>query len=65
MDSDLRIPVTKEQKQVLQEAARQDPEGLASWARNILLQAARRQAAKDLSKARGRDGVKASISADQ
>jgi len=40
MNTDLRIPVTVEQKQLISEAIADRPEGLAAWARQILLQAA-------------------------
>jgi len=33
MDTDLRIPVTGEQAQLIREAARQEPEGMTAWAR--------------------------------
>lgn len=46
MDTDLRIPVTSEQEQLIREAARQEPEGMTGWARAILLQAAREQMAR-------------------
>jgi hypothetical protein len=41
MDTDLRIPVTREQKAQIAKATREEPEGMAAWARAILLQAAR------------------------
>jgi hypothetical protein len=43
MDTDLRIPLTSEQKQLIDEATQNEPEGKAAWARAILLQAARRK----------------------
>ncbi len=43
MDTDIRIPVTTEQKILLQEATRDEPSGMAAWARSILLSAARQQ----------------------
>jgi hypothetical protein len=43
MDTDLRIPMTSEQKATLDEATRDEPEGKAAWARAILLQAARKK----------------------
>jgi len=46
MDTDLRIPVTSDQKKLIQEATAGEPEGLAAWARRILLQAAHDQLAK-------------------
>jgi hypothetical protein len=46
MDTDLRIPLTTEQKQVIVEATREEPEGMAAWARAILLRAARDRLAR-------------------
>jgi hypothetical protein len=46
MDTDLRIPVTSEQKQMIQKATADEPEGMAAWARGVLLDAARRKVAK-------------------
>jgi hypothetical protein len=46
MDTDLRIPLTHEQKMLIDEAAADEPEGKAAWARAILLAAARRKLAK-------------------
>lgn len=43
MDTDIRIPLTVEQKAVIVEAARDEPEGMAAWARAILLTAAQAQ----------------------
>ena len=40
MSTDLRIPVTAEQKALIIGAAENHPEGFAAWARAILLQAA-------------------------
>jgi hypothetical protein len=40
---DLRIPVTADQKQLIVEATRDEPDGLAAWARALLLAAARRK----------------------
>jgi hypothetical protein len=40
MDTDLRIPVTSEQKALILEATSDEPEGMAAWARDILLRAA-------------------------
>jgi hypothetical protein len=47
MDTDLRIPVTSEQKALIVEATADEPEGMAAWARAILLDAARRKVAKN------------------
>jgi len=42
-DTDLRIPVTAEEKQIIQQAAQQGESGeLAGWARAVLLAAAKR-----------------------
>lgn len=41
MDTDLRIPLTSEQKSLIDEATSNEPEGKAAWARHILLEAAR------------------------
>jgi len=46
MDTDIRIPVTSEQKQVIAEATRDEPEGMAAWARAVLLREARKQIAQ-------------------
>jgi hypothetical protein len=43
MDTDLRIPLTSEQKALIDAATADEPEGKAAWARGILLEAARRQ----------------------
>jgi hypothetical protein len=40
MDTDLRIPLTGLQKQVIVQATKDDPAGMASWARRVLLGAA-------------------------
>lgn len=40
MDTDLRIPVTVEQKNRIIAAIGDDPGGLAAWAREVLLRAA-------------------------
>ena len=46
MDTDLRIPLTSEQKALLDEATADEPEGKAAWARAILLAAAQKKVAK-------------------
>ncbi len=46
LDTDLRIPVTSEQRTLIVEATRDLPEGMAGWARALLLAAARRRLAK-------------------
>jgi hypothetical protein len=43
MDTDLRIPVTSEQKAVIMEATSDQPEGMAAWARGVLMEAARKR----------------------
>jgi hypothetical protein len=48
MDTDLRIPMTKEQKALIDEATRDEPEGKAAWARAILLNAARQKVAEGM-----------------
>jgi hypothetical protein len=47
MDIHLRIPVTEEQKALIDRAAADEPEGMAAWARTLLLGAAKRKVAKD------------------
>lgn len=46
MDTDLRIPVTAEQKRIISEATAGEAEGMAAWARSVLLDAARRKLAR-------------------
>jgi hypothetical protein len=46
MDTDLRIPVTSEQKALIAEATRDEPEGMAAWARAVLLRAAQERVAE-------------------
>jgi hypothetical protein len=53
MDTDLRIPVTAEQKRLIGEAVAHDPRGLAAWARQVLLTAAAKMALE-----RETDGVR-------
>jgi hypothetical protein len=43
----LRIPVTDEQKAEIDRATADEPEGMAAWARALLLGAARRKLAKN------------------
>lgn len=43
MDTDLRIPVTAEQKAALVEATADEPQGFAAWARQVLVEAAKRR----------------------
>jgi hypothetical protein len=40
MNSDLRIPVTGDQKKLIAEAIADEPDGLAAWARQVLIRAA-------------------------
>jgi hypothetical protein len=40
MDTDLRIPLTAEQKAIIDDATADEPEGKAAWARAILLRQA-------------------------
>jgi hypothetical protein len=47
MDTDLRIPVTSEQKKFITDAASDEPNGFAAWARNVLLQAAKNRGKKN------------------
>lgn len=46
MDTDLKIPVTSEQRALIQQATADEPGGMAAWARVILLGAARRKLAR-------------------
>lgn len=46
MDTDLRIPVTAEQKQAIMEAVTDEPGGFAAWARTVLLIAAEQKIAE-------------------
>jgi hypothetical protein len=43
METDLRIPVTADQKRVISDAVRDEPAGMAAWARSVLLDAARKK----------------------
>ena len=45
MNTDLRIPVTSEQKALIQQATAGEPEGMAAWARSVLLRAAKEKMA--------------------
>ncbi len=49
MDIQLRVPVTNEQKALIDGATKDESEGMAAWARAILLGAAKRKLAKDKS----------------
>ena len=46
MDTDLRIPVTSEQKALIIEATSDQPDGMAAWARAVLIDAAKRKLAR-------------------
>jgi len=46
MDTDLRVPMTSAQKQLLDDATADEPEGKAAWARAVLLDAAKKKLAK-------------------
>jgi len=46
MDTDLRIPLTSEQKALIDEATADEPEGKAAWARALLLEAAKKKLAR-------------------
>ena len=41
MDTDLRIPLTSEQNALIVQATSDEPQGMAAWARAILLRTAR------------------------
>jgi hypothetical protein len=56
MDVDLRIPVTREQKELILEATQDEPEGMAAWARVTLLRAAHQKIARR--KGHGRQGAR-------
>jgi hypothetical protein len=55
MDTDIRIPVTADQKRLIAEAVEDEPAGLAAWARGVLMQAARERIAGQQN--RGMNGV--------
>lgn len=55
MDTDLRIPMTSEQRALIDDATRDEPEGKAAWARAILLEAAKKKVAKNERARTGRD----------
>lgn len=50
----LRIPVTDEQKAIIDQATAEETEWMAAWARALLLDAARRKLAKSKSDSRSR-----------
>jgi hypothetical protein len=43
MASDLEVPLTREHKDLIKEASRLSAGGLSSWARRVLLEAARKE----------------------
>ena len=45
MDTDIRIPVTAEQKELVNQATQDSPDGLAAWARAVLIAAAKQRLA--------------------
>jgi hypothetical protein len=45
MSTDIRIPVTAEQKRLIAGAVADEPGGLAAWARQVLLVAAQKRVA--------------------
>ena len=47
MGTDLRIPLTNDQKELISDAVQDEPQGMAAWARAVLLDAAKRKLAKD------------------
>ena len=51
-DADLRIPVTLDQKRLIQQAARLDQADVAAWIRPLLLRAAEDRVAKNRRKGR-------------
>lgn len=57
MDTDIRIPVTADQKQLIAEALADEPGGLAAWARDVLLKAAERRLVKRSSPQTFADGI--------
>jgi hypothetical protein len=54
MNTHLRIPVTDEQKELIGRATVDEKEGMAAWARAILLAAASRKLARQESKKNNR-----------
>jgi hypothetical protein len=55
MDTDLRIPMTSEQKALIDKATAEEPEGKAAWARALLLRAARERVARAKVKKAGQE----------
>jgi hypothetical protein len=46
MDRDIRIPITGEQKALIVQATSDEPEGMAAWARAVLIREARKKIAR-------------------
>jgi hypothetical protein len=46
MANDLRIPVTGDQKRLIVAATNDEPQGMAAWARAVLIQAAEKKLAR-------------------
>jgi hypothetical protein len=40
MDKDIRVPVTSEQKKIIEKAVADEPAGMAAWVRQVVLKAA-------------------------
>jgi hypothetical protein len=40
MDKDIRVPVTAEQKKLIEKAVADEPAGMAAWVREVVLRAA-------------------------
>jgi hypothetical protein len=49
MDIHLRVPVTTDQKAIIDRATADEPDGMAAWARAVLLDAAKRKLARNKS----------------
>jgi uncharacterized protein (DUF1778 family) len=40
MDKDIRVPVTADQKKIIEKATSNEPAGMAAWVRQVVLKAA-------------------------
>jgi hypothetical protein len=40
MDKDIRVPVTADQKKIIEKAVADEPAGMAAWVRQVVLRAA-------------------------
>ena len=40
MDKDIRVPVTADQKKIIEKAVANEPAGMAAWVRQVVLKAA-------------------------